>query len=305
MMHPNHNKCRHYGAISTIFHILYLAWQFSESDLTTFVVPNTTFGILGALASSRLADGQAPSLVHLALCLPKVVAFNWYNVLNFDLANQRSDESVKEDQINKPWRPIPSGRVTREQTRRSMLVTVPVALALNYSLGVWKEGVFIQILTWLYNDLKGGDEVVRDLIISIAYGFFNHGSLQIALGAHATVGQGGITWILIVSGAILTTMQVQDLKDQEGDRTRGRRTIPLLLGEQFSRVSIAVFVVIWSVVCSFFWALAPWIYFWPMAIGSAVTANVLLRTTVKADDQTWRLWCLWQTCLYSLPLFAT
>ncbi|KAM0254293.1 hypothetical protein ACHAQJ_006933 [Trichoderma viride] len=221
VMHPNSK--RQPITFSTILYIPYLIWEFTESNFPTFVIPNTAFGILGALASSRLADGQTPSLWQLAQCFPKVVAFNWYNVLIFDLANQRSEESIKEDLINKPWRPIPSGKVTGEQTRRFMLVAIPIALALNYYFGVWKEGIFIQILTWLYNDLKGGDEVVRDLIISIAYGCFNHGSLQIALSARATVNQGGMTWISIISGVILTTMQVQDLKDQDGDRTRGRR----------------------------------------------------------------------------------
>lgn len=302
VMYPNGR--RQPTTFSVIISIPSLIWEFTESNFPTFVIPNTTFGMLGALAASHLAEGQTPSFWRLVQTFPLVIAFNWWNVLIFDLANQRSEESVKEDLINKPWRPIPSGKITGEQTRRSMLVAVPIALALNYYLGVWREGVFIQILTWLYNDLKGGDEVVRDVIISIAYGFFNHGSLQIALGAHTTVNQGGLTWIAIISGMILTTMQVQDLKDQDGDRTRGRLSIPLLLGERFSRVSIAVFVALWSLVCPLFWKLEIWAYTLPVVVGGAVAANVLLRQTVKADDQSWKMWCFWSMCLYSMPLFA-
>lgn len=265
VMHPNHKPQP--VTTFTVSYILYLFWEFTESNFLTFVIPATAFGILGALASSRLTNGQPSSFWHLAQCFPKVVAFNWSNVLTFDLANQRSQESIKEDLINKPWRPIPSGKITGEQTRRYLLVAVPVALALNYYLEVWNEGVFIQILTWLYNDLRGGDEVVRDLIISIAYGCHNHGSLQIALGTQAKVSQGGMTWILIISGVIFTTMQVQDLKDQEGDRTRGRMSVPLLLGDKFSRISIAFFVTTWSCVCPFFWGLTFWAYIWPLMIG--------------------------------------
>ncbi|KAL6831930.1 UbiA prenyltransferase family [Trichoderma camerunense] len=303
-MHPEHKVEPASSAVSTIFNIPYLIWEFTESNFPTFVIPNTTFGILGALAGSHLADGQLPSLWQVAQALPLVIAFNWYNVLIFDLANQRSEESVREDLINKPWRPIPSGKISGDQTRRSMLVAVPIALALNYWLGVWKEGVFIQILTWLYNDLKGGDEVVRDLIISVAYGCFNHGSLRIALGSQATVNQEGLTWILIISGVILTTMQVQDLKDQEGDKTRGRLSVPLLLGEQFSRISIAIAAAAWSSICPFFWKLSPLAYVGPMVVGAVLMTSVLFRKTVKADDQSWKIWCLWTMSLYTLPLFT-
>ncbi|KAK5992327.1 Fumagillin beta-trans-bergamotene synthase [Cladobotryum mycophilum] len=289
----------------TALYIPYLIWEFTESNFATFVIPNTTFGVLGALACSRLADGQGPSILQVAQRLPIAVIFNWYNVLIFDLANQRSDESIEEDKINKPWRPIPSGKITGQQTRRSMLVAIPIAIALNYYLGVWKEGLFIQILTWLYNDLKGGDEVVRDLIISVAYGFFNHGSLSITLGTQASINQDGLVWIMIVSGVILTTMQVQDLKDQAGDRTRRRLSIPLLLGEQFSRVSIAVFVMAWSCTCSYFWGLGPWSYVFVLLMGATVSMSVLFQRTPKEDARTWKMWCFWTMCLYSLPMFAT
>ena len=282
-----------------------LIWAFTESNFATFVIPNTAFGVLGAVAGSRLADGQLSSLLRIVHRLPVVVAFNWYNVLVFDLANQRSTESVEEDLVNKPWRPIPSGKVTQDQTRRAMLATIPAALALNYLLGVWREGVFIQILTWLYNDLRGGDELIRDAIIAVAYGLFNHGSLQIAIGGEASVSAGGQIWIIIISGVILTTMQVQDLKDQEGDRTRGRKSIPLFLGDQTSRVLIAIFVLVWSCVCTFFWGLRPLAYTMTVSWGLVVMLSVLLRRRPDEDSQTWKLWCIWTVSLYSLPILAS
>lgn len=203
--------------------ICYLIWEFTESNFGTFVLPNTAFGMLGALVPSLLVDcpTRGSPLVILRR-LPIVVTFNWYNVLIFDLANQRLPESIREDSLNKPWRPIPTGKVTAEQTRRAMLVAIPIALACNYSLGVWEQGLLIQLLIWLYNDLMGGDELVRDLIISIAYGMFNSGSLEIAVGGgnKGCISQQGVAWTAVISGVILTTMQVQDLKDQAGDRTR-------------------------------------------------------------------------------------
>ena len=76
-----------------------------------------------------------------------------------------------------------------------------------------------------------------------------------ATNRHSEINTQGYTWIAIVSGVILTTMQVQDLKDQAGDRERGRRTIPRTLGDVFSRRMIASCVVGCSLFCPFFWRL--------------------------------------------------
>ncbi|KAI1662062.1 hypothetical protein F4813DRAFT_396742 [Daldinia decipiens] len=166
-----------------------LIWAFTESDFATFVIPNTVFGILGAVATS-LSKGDQPSGFELLQRFSIVVAYNWSNVLSFDLANQRAPESVAEDCINKPWRPIPTNRITSDQTRRVMLVSIPLTLWFNYYLGVWEQGLVIHITTWLYNDLRGMDEAfVREILISVGYGMFNSGSLQIALGD-----QTGINW---------------------------------------------------------------------------------------------------------------
>jgi 1,4-dihydroxy-2-naphthoate octaprenyltransferase len=62
-----------------------------------------------------------------------------------------------------------------------------------------------------------------------------------------------LIWTTIVSMVILTTMQVQDLKDQAGDKKKGRRTAPLVLGEKVARLSISVSVLLWSLVCTIYW----------------------------------------------------
>ncbi|GKT57814.1 digeranylgeranylglyceryl phosphate synthase protein [Colletotrichum tofieldiae] len=291
------------STIADIIRVPCLIWDFTESNFLTFVVPNTAFGLLGGLTGLPLTSGHATALSILQR-LPLVVAFNWYSVLIFDLANQRGPESVAEDYANKPWRPIPAGKVTPEQTRRAMLIAIPTVLALNYVLDVWKEGVFILILTWLYNDLRGGDELVRDLIIAVAYGLFNTASLKIAISgdAEATITNEGYAWASIISAVILTTMQVQDLKDQAGDRGRGRATVPLFFGDKASRLSLAVLVPFWSCVCVHVWHIRSWAVLLPTLSGAMVAAAVLRRRTPETDSWAWKLWCLWTVCLYSLPL---
>ncbi|KAK0634265.1 UbiA prenyltransferase family-domain-containing protein [Bombardia bombarda] len=297
--------------------LIKIIWGFIESDFVTFAVPNTAFGVFANLtnnpfitapfnfaASLSSSNASISTASHILLRLPLILAFNVGNLFVFDLANQRAPHSVAEDRINKPWRPIPQGKITTDQTRQLMLITIPAVLCLNYVLGAWRQGVFILVLSWLYNDLQGGDEAfVREILISVAYGLFNSGSLSVAVGpGEHSLSPLGLLWTAIVSGVVLTTMQVQDLKDQAGDKIRGRKTIALFMGEQFSRTSIAFFVCFWSCVCAYFWTLSPFTFGAIAIVAAVVAVRVLYVREPKGDARTWRLWCLWHASLYTLPL---
>lgn len=185
-----------------------------------------------------------------------------------------------------------------------MIVIIPFVLGINAFFGVGRETALLLILTWLYNDLKGGDEIIRDLIIAIAFAFYNHGSLELATDCHAEINEQGYIWIAVISGVILTTMQVQDLKDQAGDRERGRRTIPLALGDVFSRRMIASCVIGWSLFCARFWKLQPWVEVLAGLLGSVVAFRALWWRSPYDDSRTWKLWCAWMATLYALPLIS-
>ncbi|KAJ5702261.1 hypothetical protein N7488_009809 [Penicillium malachiteum] len=282
---------------------LNLIWKFTESNFPTFVIPNSAFGILSALAGKRLTDcGENVQTDILARRVPLIILFNWANVFIFDLANQRLPEAVMEDKLNKPWRPLLTGQITSETTRRVMLFSIPATIGTSFMLGVGSESSLIMVLTWLYNDLRGGDEIVRDLIISAGYALYLAASLNIGIGADCLISKQGYQWISIMSGIILTTMQIQDLKDQIGDRTRGRRTWPLVLGDQVSRWIISFFVLFWSIACPAFWHLPTWRYLWSGLPGGWVTFQVLRKVN---DAAAWRYWCVWQIAVYTLPWFAT
>ncbi|RYP06627.1 hypothetical protein DL764_003049 [Monosporascus ibericus] len=257
------------GAVDRVFSrtgsFLTLFWLLTESNAPTFVGPNTMFGICGAASGSWLISvpSSPPSALEIAKRLGLVVLFNWSNLIVFDLANQRLPESAREDALNKPWRPVPRGLITSDQIRRTMLYLVPVLVALNhFLLGTGVQSLVIMVLTWLYNDLRGGDDsfVGRNAIIAAAFAVYNYGSLKVAVGANATsaglfsgLTTTGATWVAIISLVIFTTMHVQDLQDQEGDRTRGRRSAPLVLGDWVARWTVAVPMVIWPAFCTWFW----------------------------------------------------
>jgi UbiA prenyltransferase family. len=280
-------------------HLPLLIWQFTESNFPTFVLPNSGFGLLAALAAPILTSCLQPLRpMELLLRGLQVVLFNWANVFVFDLANQRLPESIVEDQLNKPWRPLLTKQISPETTRRLMLGAIPAVLLISALLGVGTESSFILILTWMYNDLHGGDEIIRDLIIAVGYALYLSSSLKIAIGPHHHITENGYSWIAMMSGIILTTMQVQDLKDQAGDATRGRQTWPLVLGDSVSRWMITGFVIFWSIACSYFWRLPLWGYAVPMCVGLWVAFHVVKK---QNDSAAWKYWCVWQVVVYSLP----
>ncbi|KAI0194202.1 UbiA prenyltransferase family-domain-containing protein [Astrocystis sublimbata] len=292
-------------------HVIRLFWLFTKDDAATFVGPNTVFGICGALAGpvliSQRNEGVYPWTL-IAFRLPAVVFFNWSNLLIFDLANQRLPESVLEDTINKPWRPAPSGLMTSEQIRQAMLLLIPAVWASNwYCCNAASETALLMVLTWLYNDLMGGDEswILRNTIIAAAFGLYNLGSIRVASGqqSSASLTPIGVAWILIISGVIWTTMHVQDLKDQQGDRSRGRRSAPLVLGDRCARWTIAIPVVFWSLVCTYFWEArigGTW-GLTIVALGLFVAFRCLAYDGASSDRLTWQLWAAWTAAIYVLP----
>ncbi|KAK7917500.1 digeranylgeranylglyceryl phosphate synthase protein [Apiospora marii] len=310
------------GVFERLARLANLFWLITQDDFGTFVGPNTAFGIFGALAGPLFLVQPLPASAVL-LRLPAVILFNWSNLLVFDLANQRLPESALEDAANKPWRPVPSGLLTSDQLRRAMLVLLPLVLGLNHVLfDTGTETALLFALTWMYNDLGGGDDgwIQRNVIIAAAFGLYNLGSVKVASGGPLSgLTPDAVLWILVISAVILTTMQVQDLKDQEGDRQRGRRTAPHVLGDGAARWTIAIPVGAWSVVCTAFWGLggcdggrsrgeapalsAPLMVIsaYVVLLGAWVVFRCLTLRTPASDRATWQLWAFWTASLYALP----
>lgn len=295
-------------------------WLITKDDVPTFVLPNTAFGVCSALAGSRLlSHPTSPSAV---LCqIPAVLIFNWTNLLVFDLANQRLPKSIKEDSLNKPWRPLPSGRMTQADARLAMIITIPSVIAFNsIVLDTGTESAIICSGTWVYNDLEGGEHwIFRNILCAVAFAVFNKASTKVAAGtstmftmspnfqARHVSGSGpiltgeGYAWLVTISCVILTTMHIQDLKDQEGDRARGRLTVPLALGDANSRWSIAIPILLWTGSIILYWQPNPALALSTATLALYVVWRCLRLRDSRSDRRTWQLWTLWTALLYAIP----
>ena len=284
-------------------------WSITSSDFATFVIPNTVFGICCALAGVPLVSVPDTSKQAVLLRIPSVVLFNYSNLLVFNLANQRLWEASQEDRLNKPWRPIPSGRMTRTDIRQAMQIVIPLVLATNhYLLNVGAETACILTGTWVYNDLKASEDgmLLRNAIVALAFATYNWSSVKVAIGgggdSRAEVTSAGFTWVLMNAAVIFTTVHMQDLPDVVGDKSRGRHTIPLLLGQTPARWSLAILIFLWSPIYTVYWGkLLMGIP--AISLGTYVAWRVLRYRGNQLDDRrTWQLWCGWTAVLSTLPL---
>jgi 4-hydroxybenzoate polyprenyltransferase len=287
------------------FH-LHTIWLITRNDLKSIVLPETAFGTFSALSGPLLTTNNNPSLTVILARIPRVVLWNWLNVLIFDVANQRLPNSVLEDSVNKPWRALPSRRITPSSARRLLLFLIPVVFFATIYLGGVEETVLMMVLTWMYNDLEGADEnyIARNLINCAGFMCYSSGTTIVAAGyGQHTLSSRAYTWLGIVGGIVFSTLQMQDMSDVEGDKARGRRTLPIVHGDRAARWSIAIPVTIWSFFCPWFWEVEKTAWVTSLAVGGLLVWRVLMLRSVPADKATWKVWCFWTIVLYVLPLF--
>ena len=209
-----------------------------------------------------------------------------------------------EDSLNKPWRPIPSQRLTADQARRLLFLVIPIAMVISIYLGAYIETATIFVFVWMYNGIGGADEgIIRNALNAGGFVCFNAGVTAITAGPLDYGAWGSaVFWIMISGCVIFTTVHAQDLPDVIGDAATGRRTIPLAYGETVARISVAAGVLVWSIVCLMFWAVGLLACIPTTFLGLIISFRTLMYRDLPADKANWRLWCVWMTTIYFLPL---
>ena len=283
-------------------HHLKTLWLFTFSDLKTIVGPKTTFGVLSALYAPAFGIDSVQKSATLSTVL--ITAFwTWINLLPFAIDNQRQTQAIEEDGLNKPWRPLPSKRLTAAQATRLMLVLYPVAFATSLLCGGWRQCLSLIALGHWYNDRGGAEScVTRNVINACGFICFASGAMEVALGIPLPLGTGLFQWFLVIGGVVFSTVQTQDLYDQVGDRARGRKTLPLVVGDGRSRWMTALPIMFWGLFCPWYWGTRCGVSMAFLAIGSVIAARMLLKKNVIDDKTTFKIWNAWMIMLYSLPI---
>lgn len=285
---------------------LHCLWLFTFSDLKTMVWPSAAFATLNFIAMSKASDADDKSFLlairYIFFRLPYIIGWAWINLLSFSIDNQRQPGAVDEDMINKPWRPLPSRKISSSHARRLTILTKSVALAMSCLIGGTFECVLLIALGYLYNDKNGADKnwVTRNFLNALGFVCFASGALDVAVSGSNDLD--AARWLCIIGAVIFSTVHIQDMYDQVGDRARGRNTVPLALGDSFGRWSVAVSVVLWSYFCPLYWKSNVLGLTTPVILGALIALRILTMKSVKEDQKTFRLYNIWLVSLYSLPL---
>ena len=301
------------------FH-LYSVWLFTRSDLKTILLPSTAFGLINGVALSlyNMHTNLSQRTLHIPLPYqilsnaPMVFLWIWMNLLPFAINNQRQPEAIQEDALNKPWRTMPSQRLSQKAAKNLMLVFYLIAIIISFYLGNILQCLALVLLGHWYNDLRGADAnyFIRNFINACGFICFFSGALQVAIGGRGYEGRRSESaiqllgwWYVVIACIVFSTVQTQDMYDQRGDAARNRRTIPLVIGDMQARWTIAIPMAVWCWATPWFWASSALAYIAPVLLGLTVTVRTLWARNEKQDKITFLIWNCWLASVYLLPLF--
>ena len=119
-----------------------------------------------------------PNATHL---LGPRVLWVWFNLLHFAVANQSCDP--EEDKLNKPWRPIPSLRITQKDARILRWLLLPLCLILSVMYNIPLEGLILSLANIAHNELKWDSHwFTRNLCNAVGYACFSTGASRVLCG---------------------------------------------------------------------------------------------------------------------------
>ena len=300
---------------SAAHHYAHTMWLFTHSDLKTIIVPSTIFGLANATAAHRfhITDVDSVTWAGVLKRAPLVLLWVWIHLLPLDINNQRDQASIEEDRINKPWRPLPQGRLSVRSAELNMIAYYVLAQLFSMYIGTGiAQGLILVLLGVWYNNLGGANAnpFIRNVLNALGYLCFTSGALEVAIGHPILISLDGtsfssprfVCWFAIIGGIILTTIHGQDMYDQEGDSARGRKTVPLVVGDAAARWMIAGCISAWGVICPAFWDAVLATRGVCALLAGIVAVRSLAFRDVTSDKATFFVWNIWVTFVYVLPL---
>lgn len=172
--------------------------------------------LVGALASGP----SFPGLPLLLACLVAALITGGANAINdvYDL---------EIDKVNKPRRPLPSGRLNRAQAAAFGAVLLAMGVAISPFLGLWGLAIALAVVLLLvgYSARLKGTPLWGNLTVALAAGLaFLYGGIAVGRPWPALI-PAGFAFLFHLGREIL-----KDSQDVAGDRAAGARTLPTRMG---------------------------------------------------------------------------
>lgn len=200
---------------------LRLFFNFTWRDWSATIIPS----LIVATCAVQHASLPAWNVVRF---IPWIVCYVYF----FDLSNQIV--GIEEDRINKPDRPLPSGQITIQGAKRRWAIVLAAFLCialLNAKL-IAPTFTWVAMTAFLSLTPFGGHWFWKN---AAAIGV---GTWTLLNGVYSTVAEATplekrIFAVIAVWAA--PAAQIQDIRDIDGDRAIGRKTLPIVAGAEQSR----------------------------------------------------------------------
>jgi 4-hydroxybenzoate polyprenyltransferase len=268
------------------------------------------WSVIGAKCSRRLTLREhgpfefSGIIPYLSTELPPLLQsillpFIWITLvtISFSISNQRQPLSIKEDSLNKPYRPIPSGRITPQKATIFLIVSSILGFAFSWAVGANKLFLFQIVVSYMYNDMGGGDShfAIRDTLNGLGLTAWAFGATSAAKGFDVGFSNADLVAGMVMMLGIATTNGIQDFRDLYGDRKCGRGTFPILVGESRARYLLALAVLGWS------FGIVPALHVPLLSIqtvlGIIIACRLVLFRECRSDKTTTEIWYAWSAML--------
>lgn len=263
------------------------AWLFTISDFKTVIFPVMIFA---TVVSSR----------HNPLALSCALCWLWFHLFQSNASNQ--SYSAHEDVLNKPWRPVASGRISVKDSRtlRWGLMVFCLGISSLFSLNVVITSGVYTVLLVMHDDFHlSHHPIFKNLCNAGGYVTYELGC-SLILSRESSLDGTSIKALSCSALVILLTIHAQDFADVNGDRKSGRRTLPIVVPEG-SRIYMLCALPLFSFALASFWSLGPLSSVLFVSMGSWVGIRYFLFRDEISDQSNFRLYIIWFMGVHLLP----
>ncbi|KAJ6546377.1 UbiA prenyltransferase family [Mycena sp. CBHHK59/15] len=276
--------------ISSLRYFFWTLFLFTYTDFKTIIFPVTVFACTAAPYQSF---GR----------LFYAIFWTWLNLLQVDVSNQY--KSIAEDAKNRPWRPLPDGRISQKSAALMRWILAPLCMlsGLPFGSGVVLCSITLTVILIAHDEIGFATNWVgKNLINAIGYASFEFGATKIM---NITPRLDHIALQSLVCSALLifTTIHTQDFSDIEGDRANGRVTLPIY-APKVSRIYTFLALGVWSVGLGRVWDLGPSSQILLCGLGLVIGWRFYSFRTASDDTKTYIAYNVWLLLIHLLPSHA-
>lgn len=179
------------------------------------------------------------------------------------------------DLINKPERPIPSGRISLKAGRNYgyllFLLGTICGFLISFLTGNWIPFIIVliaDVVLYLYAYKLKSTPLLGNLAVGFMTGFG-------FVFAGFSLNNPGIILTSIYLGFfafVMTTARelVKDIEDMEGDRAEGAKTLPILYGEKITAILAFILIIIDCALCPLLYFIGIFGFYYLIVIALAV-----------------------------------